>query len=118
MMRRIIAAAFIVAMLDAATTYVLIASGRGMEVNPFLWFVNNTPESIFFVQLLVVLWLAYLFKMFDALTDMLPTALKARMHKTASSAFAAAIACRIVVVLNNVMGIFIGVTPLADFIFG
>jgi len=114
MMRRILAAAFTVSMLDAATTYVLIATGRGVEANPLLQFLNDVPEAVFFVQILVVFGLACLFKIFEILAAMFPSALRTRMYKAAYAAFTAALAYRGAVVANNFMGIFIGITPLAD----
>jgi ABC-type uncharacterized transport system fused permease/ATPase subunit len=114
MMRRILAAAFTVSMLDAATTYVLIATGRGVEANPFLQFLNDVPEAVFFVQILVVFGLACLLKIFEILAAVLSAPLQMRVYRAASAALAAAIACRAAVVVNNVMGIFVGITPLAD----
>jgi len=117
MMRRILIAAFTVSMLDAVTTYVIIATGRGVEANPFLQFLNDVPEAVFFVQILGVLMLAFLLKIFEILAAVFPAPLQMRVYRAASAAFAAAIAYRIAVVVNNVMGIFVGITPLADFIF-
>ncbi len=113
-MRKILAAAFIVAMLDAATTYIMIASGRGAEANPFLQFINDVPETVFFVQIIVVFGLACLLKIFEILAAVLPAPLRTRVYKAASAAFTAAVAYRAAVVVNNVLGIFMGITPLAD----
>jgi hypothetical protein len=114
MMRRIIAAAFMVSLLDAATTYIIIATGRGVEANPFLQFLNDVPEAVFFVQILGVLMLASLLKIFEILAAVLPTALKTRVYGAATAVFAAAVACRAAVVANNMLGIIVGITPLAD----
>jgi len=114
MMRRIIAAAFTVSLLDAATTYIIIATGRGVEANPFLQFLNDAPEAVFFVQILVVLGLAVLLKIFEILAAMLQTALRARVYRSVSVVFAVAVACRAAVVVNNMLGIIVGITPLAD----
>ncbi len=115
MMRRITAAAFIVSLLDAASTYVFTASGRGVEANPFLQLLNDVPEAAFLAQILVVFGLAYLLKIFEIPAAVLPTPLRARMYKAA--AFAAAVACRAAAAVNNVLGIAVGVTPLADLLY-
>ena len=117
MMRRILIAAFIVSMLDAVTTYVLIATGRGVEANPYMAFLNDVPEAVFFVQILVVFGLACLLKIFEILAAVFPAPLQMRVYRVASVVFAAAIAYRVAVVVNNVMGIFVGITPLVDLVF-
>jgi hypothetical protein len=114
MMRRIIAAAFILSMLDAATTYIIIATGRGVEANPFLQFLNDAPEAVFFVQFLGVLMLASSLKIFEIFAAVLPTALKTRVYGVATAAACAAVAYRAAVVVNNMLGIIAGITPLAD----
>ncbi len=117
MMRRITAAAFVVAMLDAVSTYVFIASGRGVEANPFLQFINDVPEAVFFVQILAVFGLACLLKIFEIPAAALPTPLRTRVYKAATATFAAAIAYRAAVVVNNMLGIVAGITPLADLLY-
>ncbi len=117
MMRRITAAAFIVSLLDAVSTYVFIASGRGVEANPFLQFINDVPEAVFLVQILVVFGLACLLKIFEILAAMLSTPLKMRVYKAASAVFVVVIACRAAVVVNNALGIVAGITPLADLLY-
>jgi hypothetical protein len=116
-MRRILYAAFVVSMLDAVTTYVLITTGRGYEANPFLQFINDVPETVFLVQIFGVLMLACSFRIFEKSAAVLPAALQARMYGFASAAFIVALCERAAVVVNNTMGIFWGITPLADFIF-
>jgi len=117
MMRRITAAAFAVSQLDAATTYIIITTGRGVEANPLLYFLNAVPEAAFFVQILVLFGLAVLLKIFEILAAALPTALKTRVYGVATAVFAAAVACRAAVVANNLMGITYGITPLADVLY-
>ncbi len=117
MMRRITAAAFIVSLLDAVSTYVFIASGRGVEANPLLQFINDVPEAVFLVQILAVSGLACLLKIFEIPAAVLPTPLRMRVYKAASAVFAAAIAYRAAVVVNNVLGIAVGITPLADLLY-
>jgi len=117
MMRVILLVAAVVSLLDAATTYVLIATGRGVEANPLLYFLNDAPEAVFFVQILVVLGLAVLLKIFEITAAALPAPLKARVHGTATAAFTAAVAYRAAVVANNLMGITYGITPLADVLY-
>jgi hypothetical protein len=116
-MMRVLLWAFILSMLDAATTYVLIATGRGVEANPLLQFINAVPEAVFFVQILVVFGLAYFLKIFEISAAVLPTALKMRVYKTAAVLFVVAVAYRAAVVVNNVLGIVLGVTPLADVLY-
>ena len=86
MMRRITAAAFAVSQLDAATTYIIITTGRGVEANPLLYFLNAVPEAAFFVQILVLFGLAVLLKIFEILAAALPTALKTRVYGTTPAA--------------------------------
>jgi len=117
MMRKILYAAFIVSMLDAATTYILIVSGRGVEANPLLQFLNDVPEAAFFVQILAVTMLAYLLKNFEILAAVFSTPLKMRIYKATTAAFAAAIAYRAAVVVNNTLGITVGITPLAGVLY-
>lgn len=111
-MNRLLALAFIVSMLDAVTTYVLIATHRGVEANPFMQFLNVVPEAVFFVQFISIFGLVSLLKGFEILAAILPTALRTQVHKAAAVAFIVAIACRVAVVVNNTLGILIGVTPL------
>jgi hypothetical protein len=104
-------------MLDALTTYIIIATGRGVEANPLLQFLNHTPHAVFFVQILAVLWLALWLKIFEILAATLPAQLKTRMYKAVAAAFTAAVAYRMAVVINNTLGILIGVTPLVDVLY-
>jgi len=105
---------FIISMLDAVTTYILIASGRGVEANPLLQFFNDVPEAVFFVQIFVVLMVASSIKFFEISAAVLPTALKKRVYKAYYAVFTAAVVWRTAVVVNNVLGIVWGITPLAD----
>ena len=100
--------------LDAATTYIIVASGSGREVNPMLQFVNEAPHAIFFVYIFMTLALAALLDAAEFLAAKLPSALGARIRRIYTALFAAAAACRAAAVANNVMGIVFGTTPLAD----
>jgi hypothetical protein len=117
MMHGILYSAFIVSLLDAVTTYILIVTGRGVEANPFLQFLNHIPHAVFFVQILVVFGLALLLKIFEILVAALPTPLKMRIYKAGAAALITAVACRVAVVINNTLGILIGVTPLVDVLY-
>jgi hypothetical protein len=100
--------------LDAATTYIIITAGLGMEANPLLQFFNDVPEAVFIVQLLNTLMVASSIKLFGIFADRLPPALKARIYKAFYVAFTVAMAWRAAVVVNNTLGIVWGITPLAD----
>jgi hypothetical protein len=117
MMRKVLYTASVLAALDAVTTYVIIAAGRGVEANPLFQFLNDVPEATFLIQTLGVLMLAFLLKKFEKHAAALPAALGARVRGAASAAFSAALAYRAAVVANNVMCIFIGATPLADVLY-
>jgi hypothetical protein len=69
---------------------------------------------VFLVQVLSALGLASLLKIFEILAAVFPTTLRAQVCKAASAVFAAAVAYRVAVVVNNVLGILLGAAPLAD----
>ncbi len=58
--------------------------------------------------------LASSLKIFEIFAAVLPTALKMRVYGVATAVFAAAVAYRAAVVVNNMLGIIAGITPLAD----
>jgi len=109
-----LAAAVLVSLADAVTTYLLVAWGLGYEANPLLAFVNDAPETSFLVQGLSALLAAASVKFFEASAAALPAPRRRRLFKVYRAAFAAAIAWRAAVVLNNVLGLAAGWTPLAD----
>ena len=114
MTRWVLYAVSVLGALDAATTYIIIAAGLGVEANPLLQFFNDVPEAVFFVQIFGVLMVASSIKFFEISAAVLPTALKKRVYKAYYAVFTAAVAWRAAVVVNNVLGIVWGITPLAD----
>jgi len=113
-----ILAAALLSGLDAVTTYIIIAARIGMEANPLLQFFNHAPAAVFAVQALSILMLALMLKLFEAYAGRLPPAHRARVWKAFYASFAAAVAWRAAVVLNNAMGIAWGVTPLTEIFVG
>jgi len=95
---------FLVAFLDALSTYVAVATGRGVETNPAVAdVINSNPATAFplaFISagipsamLYVAVWLS----------DKLPASLRAVARRLLTSAFLAAVALRAAVVVNNLL---------------
>ena len=105
----------VVNFLDALTTYIIVAAG-GREVNPLISdIVNTAPAAIFFIHIAATAAIVALLVAADVTARRLPAALYSKIANFTHYAFAASAIFRIAVVLNNVLGIAVGVTPLADF---
>jgi hypothetical protein len=116
-MMRYMLAAFIVCMLDAATTYIAITTDRGVEANPLLYFTNYMPEAAFLVQAVNVLLIAKIVKIFEKIAAVFPPVLRVHAYKSFYAASVAGIIYRAAVVANNVSVILFGVAPLADVLY-
>ena len=103
--------------LDAVTTYMLIAGGLGVEANPLFKFINYAPAAAFLVQALGFLINVSMIKLFEVYATKLPPRLKAYICKAAFFAFTAAALWKAAAVVNNMLGIALGTTPLADYFF-
>jgi hypothetical protein len=114
-MKSIIFSTFTISFLDALTTYILVATGRGMEVNPIIAeAVNAEPASVFIICAASVALIALSFIMADKVLMLAPTVAGMKMRKVMYIAFGVAASWRAAVVINNFTGIVMGVTPLAD----
>jgi len=111
----IISTVAVVNFLDALTTYIIVAAG-GREVNPLISdIVNTAPAVIFFIHIAATAAIVALLVAADVTARRLPAALYSKITNFTHYVFAASVIFRIAVVLNNVLGIAAGVTPLADF---
>jgi predicted membrane channel-forming protein YqfA (hemolysin III family) len=114
MMRLLLYAAYVLVALDAAMTYYIITSGLGIEANPHLTFLNRAPEAVFLLQAFLTLTLKTSYDVVEALSAALRPAWRSRIHKVAYATLVASACARAAAVVNNVLGITIGITPLAD----
>jgi hypothetical protein len=103
-MRLFVVAPFLVAFLDALSTYIVVASGRDVEANPaFAAVINSNPASVFFLWLISAAPMSIATIVVERLAGRLPAALRVRVMRILSAAYTAAILFRIVVVVNNVI---------------
>jgi hypothetical protein len=102
-MKSLAATLFALAFLDAASTYVVVVLGVGVEANPAVAdVINSNPVALFplaavsaavpSAALYVVIWLS----------NKLSSRLRAAVMSLLTSAFLAAIIIRVAVVVNNV----------------
>jgi len=115
-LKLMISAVALINFLDALTTYILVAGGKGVEVNPMISdVVNSDPAAVFIIHILATAAIAVLFAAADKISRRLPAATYEKVAKFAHLAFAISAVFRAAVVANNMLGIAVGVTPLADF---
>ena len=101
-MRLLVAAFFLVAFLDALSTYVAVATGRGAEANPAVAdVINNNPAAVFPLALISASPLAVSTVIVNKLAGRLPATLHVRVMRAASLAYAAAVLVRAAVAVNN-----------------
>jgi Ni,Fe-hydrogenase I cytochrome b subunit len=117
-MRQIIFSVSILSFLDALTTYVLLVTGRGVETNVVIAdVVNAEPASIFIISMMAAVVAVAALVVADKMIMRMPVAVGAKLRKAMYISFGVSAAWRAAVVINNALGIFVGVTPLADFFF-
>ena len=100
--------------LDSYSTYYSVASGWGREANPVIAAqVNANPGFVFalFFAYVVVTMAAY--ALWSRLYPRLPAFYRARVDKFVSLAAVTAVGFKTAVIINNVLGIAVGFTPLA-----
>jgi hypothetical protein len=112
---RLIAALFVLALLDAATTYVIITLGVGAEANPAVaHIVNGNPAAVFPLALISAAVPAVAVCATVELTRRLPAWPRIMAMRLATSALFVMITWRVAAIVNNILVIAAGAAPLAD----
>jgi hypothetical protein len=117
MMRRLLYINWLLITLDALSTYYIVASHHGMEVNQFLQFINAAPHMLFLIQIFIMSMSAVLTRVFEILAAALPSAVRTWAYRMYGALLVGAVVFRTAAVVNNLAGIVAGVTPLAVFFF-
>jgi len=95
---------FLVAFLDALSTYIVVASGRGVEANPAVaGIINSNPASVFLLWLVSAAPMSMATIVAERLVGRLPAVLRVRVMRILSAAYMAAILFRVAVVANNLI---------------
>jgi hypothetical protein len=103
-MRLFVVAFFLVAFLDALSTYVVISTSRGVEANPaFATVINNNPASVFFLWLVSAVPMSMATIVVERLVGRLPAALRVKVIRALSAVYVAAVLIRAAVVVNNLI---------------
>ena len=101
-MRLLVASLFLVAFLDALTTYIIVAWGLGVETNPAVAdVVNSNPAVLFPLAFISAAPASATAVAVERLASRLPAQLRARVMRAVSVACAAAVLIRAAVVANN-----------------
>jgi hypothetical protein len=100
--------------LDSLSTYYYVSSGWGREANPVIAAqINANPGFVFTLfSLYVVVAMAGL-AAFSRLYPRLPAPYRAWVDKYVSLAAVTAVGFKTAVIINNVLGIAVGFTPIA-----
>jgi hypothetical protein len=102
--RLLVATFFLVAFLDALSTYVAVASGVGVEANPAVSdIVNSDPVTIFPIALTSAALASAVAVAVDRLSRRLPAPIRVRVMRFAAVAYTAAILVRAAVVVSNLI---------------
>jgi uncharacterized BrkB/YihY/UPF0761 family membrane protein len=103
-MLRYVAALFVLALLDALSTYVVVASGVGVEANPAVAdVINSNPAAVFPLALVSAAVPAVALYVAVWLSRMLPAQPRAATARLVTAAFFTMITWRVAVVVNNVL---------------
>jgi hypothetical protein len=103
-MLRLVVALFALAFLDALSTYVVVATGLGVETNPAVAdIINSNPAAVFPLALISAAVLATAVYVATTLSHMLPAWLRAVATRLLTSAFYAMVMRRAAVVVNNLL---------------
>jgi hypothetical protein len=101
-MLRLIAALFVLALLDALTTYVIITLGVGAEANPAVaHIVNGNPAAVFPLALISAAVPAVALYTAVWLSSGLSAQLRAAVARLSTSSFLAMAVWRAAVVVSN-----------------
>jgi len=116
-LKLMISAVALVNFLDALTTYILVAGGKGVEVNPIISdVVNSDPAAVFIIHILATAAIAVLFAVADKISRRLPAAVYTKLWNYVYAVFTVSAVYRSLIVINNAMGITMHTTPLVDFL--
>jgi hypothetical protein len=103
-MFRLVAALFVLAFLDALSTYVVVAWGLGVEANPAVAsIINSNPAAVFPLALISAAVPSAATYVATTLSHMLPARLRRVAVRLMTAAFSVAITWRAAVVVNNTM---------------
>jgi len=117
-MRGLITALFITAFLDAASTYILITLGIGVETNPAVAdVVNSYPVALFPLALISAAVPATAVYVAAELSRRLSARLRATAMRLITVALYIMITWRVAVIANNMLVIATGAAPLADVLY-
>jgi hypothetical protein len=101
---RLLAVFFLVALLDALSTYVVISTGRGVEANPaFATVINNNPVMLFPMALISTTPMFIATVVVKRLVGRLSAALRIKVIRALSAVYVAAVLIRAAVVVNNLI---------------
>jgi len=97
-----VVAFFLVALLDALSTYLVITLGLGVEANPAVAdVINSNPAAVFPLALISAAPLSMATAAVERLAGRLPAPLRARVVQVALAICAVAVLVRAAVVVNN-----------------
>jgi hypothetical protein len=100
--RLLVASLFLVAFLDALTTYIIVAWGLGVETNPAVAdVVNSNPAVLFPLAFISAAVLAVALHVAAWLSNRLPPRLRVAVMRYLTWAVAAVVLVRAAVVVNN-----------------
>ena len=100
--------------IDALTTFILVANG-GREVNRLIAdVVNSNPYTIFIIHAVVTAAVAALLFTADSISRLLPGQTRSAVWKFFDRGFAASLCVKSVILVNNILGVVAGVTPIAN----
>ena len=103
-MRLLVAAFFLVAFLDALSTYVAVSLGVGVEANPALAdIVNSNPAAIFPLSLASAALASVVAVVVNKLSMRLPAPIRVNVMRFVTVAYAVAILVRVAVAVNNLI---------------
>lgn len=95
---------FLVAFLDALSTYIAVASGRGVEANPAVAdVVNSNPVAAFPLSLISAAPMFIATAVAEGLACKLSNMLRVKVMRALSATYAATILFRVAVVVNNLI---------------
>ena len=100
--------------LDAATTYIILERG-GREINPIIAdLVNSNPPVIFLIHAVVTAVIAVLLFTAEYISKRLPVHINKTIWKFFDRLFVASVFFKSIILINNALGVAVGVTPIAN----
>jgi hypothetical protein len=114
-MRLFVALLFVLAFLDAMSTYIIVAGGLGVEANPAVAdVINSNPAAVFPLALISAAVPAVAMYVATELSRRLSARLRATAMRLITSALVVMATWRVVIITNNVFVIAAGTAPLAE----